>query len=132
MDEDDGFCADQLGALRDRAAMVAVGGAGEGHPGSNSTHARAGKIGEADLAIEVPRGFFQHKPHHRIGAAERLEGAEAEALALVLDVDGADAQRLRQRRQRRHRRRGGIVAKGQETLDLCDAGGAEAIGIGRH
>ncbi len=50
MDEDRRSGADQLGALGDRAAVIAVGGAGEGHAGGDRCDLGGVQVGDVDLA----------------------------------------------------------------------------------
>ena len=73
--------------------------------------------------------FLQHEPDHRIGTAEGLEAAEAEAVAFVLDVDRADADFGGQCRQSHERRLRMVVAKCEVALDLVGGLHAEGFGI---
>ena len=77
MDEDRGPRSDQLRALRHRTPVIAVGRAGRSSrlpPRELGPDSPSRPTGRADRRS----GLLQHQSHHRVGAAERLEAAEAE------------------------------------------------------
>ena len=103
--EDHAAIAEQLGARGDGAPMVARAGGGEDEAAGDVLvlalhHALEGDGGMTGLA-----GRAGQHVGDRDHAAQRLEGAEAEALALVLDPDLAHAQAGGQGRQLVERRR---------------------------
>ena len=95
------------------------------------TEDMAGATSHIDGPAKRPAGLFQYQPEDGIGAAQRLEAAEAEAKALVLDMQCTEAEFSGQRRQRMQRRYQVIVAMSEKTLDRVGAGNAQGFGIGR-
>ena len=80
------------------------------------------KVGLGDRPSPTARGELAVDGEH---AAQRLEGAEAEALALVLDADLADAESRGQGRQRIERRRLVPGAFRQHVAELGNAVGID-------
>ena len=132
MDEDHRRAAGRSGAPGDRAAMIAVGGAGDGHARSDSADIGRGEVGRRELAAELALGFGEHQRGDRIGAAQRLEAAQAEPLAFVLDMDQRNTVFRGKRRQRDQRRRPIGVERLQIGGDRCPPGSpSAAIRCGR-
>jgi len=132
MDEDHGTSAHESGSLCDRAAMIAVGGAGKGHGGRDGFDRRIVQLADIDGAAQPARRFLEDQPDDGIGASERLETAEAKALAFVLHVERGETKLCSEARQRMQRCFGMVVPMAEEALDLaggCDAEGFRIDGI---
>ena len=92
VDEDHAATVEALRAPGHGAAVIAVGGAGDGDPLGGAPVAACCQIGRARLRRHAAtRQFGGQHGGHRVGAAERLEAAEAEAGRLVLQPDDRHA-----------------------------------------
>ena len=92
--------AEALRAPGDRAAVIAVGGTGEGDAGGGGAETPGDEVGGAGIGGDAAPGQFigQHHPN-RIGPAQRLETAEPEAAGFIFDAQSGDADFRSQRRQ---------------------------------
>ena len=115
--------ADQPYTLIYPEGMVAVGGAGKGHSGRDRTNLWRGQVGLVECPSEPLARRLQHEARHGIGAAERLEAAEAEPLAFVLEMQRADAERRSEIGQGPQRRRHMLGAAGEVPLRRLETAG---------
>ncbi len=93
MDVDDAAAAELLRAPGHGAAVVAVGGGGEAEIAQMVADGGGFELGDGEFAVADAEALAE-KLVEREGAAEDLEGVQAEALGLVLDPDAADAEHV--------------------------------------
>jgi len=125
--EHDAACAELPRAPGDAAAVVAVGGAGDGdEAGVVAACEEVGGAGGGAAAGELD----QQDVGDGVGTAERLDAAEAEAVALVLEPNGADAGLGGQGREIVQRRLGVARPARDFRLGAAEAAGGEDDGAG--
>ena len=124
MDEDDGIGADHLCAGGDRAPVIAIGRAADGHALRNPADFIRMDFGDIDLAPQLTLGFLEQQLDDRIRAAECLEAAKAETEAFVLHVQRSEAELLGETGEGAHGGRAMVFAVAEKPLHL-------ASGIGR-
>ena len=76
------------------------------------------ELGDINDAIQPFRSRIEHEPDDRVGAAQRLEAAEAKSEALVLDVDRSHSELPREGRKRMQGGDDMVFAMAQESLDF--------------
>ena len=123
IDEDHRMRARELGAERDRPAMIARGGGGEDIRPLGA--ARPEKISSTVTAAHGGAKGFRRKFRHRKGAAQALEAALLSRARSSFRQNFAKAQRLGQS-GKRHQRRG---RETRQMRELGDELGGGVMGI---
>ena len=124
---DDGLLAELVGSPGNAAAMVAVSGGEEGGLAEVAGELVGGEVIVGAIR-DVLVGLVGNVVSHREGAAEDLEGVEAEAIRLVLHGKAGDAEALGlliEASKRRHRILGEALVEGAGLLDVLQGHNAE-------
>jgi hypothetical protein len=122
MDDDDAAAMEEPRPPGDRAAVIAVGGAGHGDAFGEMAPAAVGERRRRHRSLARLRHRVGEQAEDGIGAPERLEALEAEAMGLVLEEEAFDAERggrapeVDERRRGVGRPRGDLAMGGAETV----------------
>lgn len=130
MNKDDAVRADELGALCDRPAVVAVGGTCHGHTRGESGDLRRAPLRNVHWTAPSLRSEPKDELYHCVGSTQCFEATETQSLSFVLDVNGSDIQSTRNGRKRNHRGRRGPLSMLEKVLHYQGSLDAESIGIG--